>query len=123
MDREQENSKTPKTPKDFAIMIKQTPVVVIKMSASWCGPCKNKKFLEAYYKLKSSYVENKNVKFIELDVDDDADIIEDSKYYNIEVNAVPTFLISKNGSFIRKYEGGGYLNEINECIYNFTFNL
>lgn len=123
MDIKQENSPPPETPKDFAIMIKQTPIVVIKMSASWCGPCKNKKFLEAYYKLKTSYAENKNVRFIELDVDDDSDIIGDSKYYNIEVNAVPTFLISKNGSFIRKFEGGGYLNEINEFIYNNITNL
>lgn len=123
MDIEQENFKTPKTPKDFAIMIKQTPVVVIKMSASWCGPCKNKKFLEAYCKLKETYAENKNVRFIELDVDDDADIIDERKYYDIEVNAVPTFLISKNGSFIRKFEGGGYLNEIDKFIYNNITNL
>lgn len=123
MDIEQENFKTPKTPKDFAIMIKQTPVVVIKMSAYWCGPCKNKKFLEAYSKLKETYAENKNVRFIELDVDDDADIIDERKYYDIEVNAVPTFLISKNGSFIRKFEGGGYLNEIDKFIYNNITNL
>jgi len=126
MDMKQENSKSPKTsktPKDLALMIKQTPIVVIKISASWCGPCKNKQFLETYHKLKSSYSEKQEIKFIELDVDDDADIIGDSKYYNIEVNAVPTFLISKNGSFIRKFEGGGYLNEIDKFIYNYVANL
>jgi thiol-disulfide isomerase/thioredoxin len=122
MDKEQEHFKNPTTPKELAIMIKQTPIVVIKISASWCGPCQNKKFLESYHKLKTSYLQNQNVKFIELDVDNDTDIIEDNKYYNIEVKAVPTFLISKNGSFIRKFEGGGFLNEIDEYIYNAITN-
>lgn len=122
MDKEQEHLKDPKTPKELAIIIKQIPIVVIKMSASWCGPCQNKKFLESYHELKTSYSQNKNVKFIEFDIDNDVDIIEDNKYYNIEVNAVPTFLISKNGSFIRKFEGGGFLNEIDEFIYNAITN-
>ena len=122
MDREPENLENPTTSKELAIIIKQTPIVVIKMSASWCGPCQNKKFLESYHKLKSSYLKNKNVKFIELDVDDDTDIIEDKKYYNIDVKLIPTFLISKNGNFIRKFEGGGFLNEINEFIYNAITN-
>lgn len=118
MDREQKNSEKPTTPKEFATIIKQTPIVVIKMSAGWCGPCNDPKFLESYHKLKLSHSQNKNVKFIEFDVEHDAEIIEDTKYYNIEVNAIPTFLISKNGSFSRKYEGGGYLNEINSFIYD-----
>lgn len=123
MDKESEKLEKPTTSKELAIMIKKTFIVIIKMSASWCGPCQNKKFLESYYKLKSSYSQNRNVKFIELDIEDDVDIIEDTKYYNIEVKAVPTFLISKNGGFIRKFEGGGYLNEIDEFIYNVITNI
>lgn len=122
MDKEQYNLEKPTTPKELAIMIKQTSIVIIKISASWCGPCKNKNFLESYYKLKSLYSKNQLVKFVELDVDDDANIIENNKYYDIDVKAVPTFLVSKNGSFIRKFEGCGYLNEINEFIYNAVTN-
>lgn len=123
MDKEQENLEKPTTSKELATIIKKTSIVIIKISASWCSPCQNKKFLESYYKLKSSYSQNINVKFIELDIEDDVDIIEDTKYYNIDVKAVPTFLISKNGSFIRKFEGGGYLNEIDEFIYNVITNI
>jgi len=129
MDREQEKIEKPLTPltlltpKELAIIIKQTSIVVIKMSASWCSPCQNKIFLESYHKLKLYYSQNKKVKFIELDVDDDLDIIENNKYYDIDVKAIPTFLISKNGSFIRKFEGCGYLNEIDEFIYNNVTNI
>ena len=112
-----ENSK-PNMSIDLAKIIKRIPIVIIKISALWCNSCKNKQFLESYYKLKSLYSNNKEIQFIELDIDDDIDIIDDKKYYNIDITAVPTFLIAKNGYLIRKYEGGGYLNDINEFIYN-----
>jgi thiol-disulfide isomerase/thioredoxin len=102
--------------KELANMIKKNLLVIIKISASWCGPCKNKKFLESYNNLKLSYLDCDNIKFIELDIDDDKEIIEDDKYYDIEIDSVPTFLISKKGSFTRKYIGCGYLNEINEYL-------
>lgn len=105
-------------PKDLFLIIKKTPIVIIKVSASWCGPCKNKIFLESYNKLKSSYSQISEIKFIELDVDDDANILNDTKYYNIDITSIPTFLISKNSVFTRKYIGCVYLNEINEYIYN-----
>jgi thiol-disulfide isomerase/thioredoxin len=102
--------------KELANMIKKNLLVIIKISASWCGPCKNKKFLESYNNLKLSYLDCDNIKFIELDIDEDKEIIEDDKYYDIEIDSVPTFLISKEGSFTRKYIGCGYLNEINEYL-------
>ena len=102
--------------KELANMIKKNLLVIIKISASWCGPCKNKKFLESYNNLKLSYLDCDNIKFIELDIDEDKEIIEDDKYYDIEIDSVPTFLISKKGSFTRKYIGCGYLNEINEYL-------
>jgi hypothetical protein len=44
--------------------IKKHTIVVIKISASWCGPCKNKKFLESYHKLKYIHSNNQDIKFI-----------------------------------------------------------
>ena len=115
------NSNKISSSKDLALIIKQTPIIVIKISASWCGPCKDKKFLESYNNIKTSCFENNKIKFIELDIDDNIEILEDKKYYNIDIEFIPTFLISKNGSFIRKFVGGGYLNEINEFIKDNIF--
>jgi thiol-disulfide isomerase/thioredoxin len=116
MDREEHVKNRINTDKDLAIAIKKHTIVVIKISASWCGPCKNIKFLESYHKLKSIYSNNFNIKFIELDIDEDVHIIESKKYYDIDVNSVPSFLITKNGSFTKKYIGCGYLDDINEYI-------
>jgi thiol-disulfide isomerase/thioredoxin len=121
MDREEREENKISTSKDLALAIKKHVIVVIKISASWCSPCKNKKFLESYQKLKFTYSKVPDIKFIELDIDDDVDIIENKKYYDIDVNSVPTFLITKNGSFTKKYIGGGYLDDINKYIME-TFN-
>ena len=37
-----------RTPEQLAIQIKTNKVVVIKISASWCGPCKNKQFFRHF---------------------------------------------------------------------------
>lgn len=96
----------------LAKLIKENTCVIIKISASWCGPCKNKEFLNNYYSLKDKFINHNNIKFVELDIDENSDIIEDKKYYNIEINSVPTFMISKNGNFTRKYEGTTHINTI-----------
>ena len=116
MEREDFEINKISNPKKLALTIKKHTIVVIKISASWCGPCKNKKFLESYCELKSIHSTNPNIKFIEFDIDDDIDIIDNKKYYDININSVPTFLITKNGSFTKKYSGCGYLNDINEYI-------
>lgn len=134
MDREYCNLEKINTSKDLALIIKKNFLVIIKISASWCGPCKDKIFLESYRNLKSTYemneleleskqkIESKTygIKFVELDVDRDADILDNKKYYDIDVEAVPTFLISKNGAFTRKYEGCGNIDKITEYIENAT---
>jgi thiol-disulfide isomerase/thioredoxin len=116
MDIEESILKKINSPKELAILIKKNYTVIIKISASWCGPCKNKKFLESYHSLKSNYSDISNIKFVELDIDDDSEIIDSKKYYDIDVDSVPTFIIANNGSFTKKYVGGGYLNDINEYL-------
>lgn len=99
-------------PKQLAIIIKKYKNVVIKISASWCGPCKNKKFINDYEQLKSKFLSNPNIIFIELDVDENSKLIESKEYYDIEIESVPTFLISSNGNFSHKFIGAGYLNQM-----------
>jgi thiol-disulfide isomerase/thioredoxin len=100
----------------LAKIIKSYTIVVIKISASWCGPCKNKQFLELYHTLKDNYKQQGNVKFVELDIDEDSNILEDKNYFDISVNSVPTFLISANGNFTRKYSGSNHIESINKYI-------
>lgn len=100
----------------LAKIIKSYTIVVIKISASWCGPCKNKKFLELYHTLKDNYKQHENVKFVELDIDEDSNILEDKNYFDISVNSVPTFLISANGNFTRKYSGSNHIESMNKYI-------
>jgi thiol-disulfide isomerase/thioredoxin len=101
----------------LAKLIKENLCVVIKISASWCGPCKNKHFLELYDKLKDNYNGYDSIKFIELDIDADSDIIENKDYFDISIESVPTFYISKKGSFTKKYEGGTHLDSINKYLF------
>lgn len=96
----------------LAKLIKENTCVIIKISASWCGPCKNKEFLNNYHGLKDKFSSYNNIKFVELDIDENSDMIEDKSYYNIEINSVPTFMIAKNGNFTRKYEGTSHLGFI-----------
>lgn len=116
MQQNDEQEQKISSPRELALAIKKNQIVVMKISASWCGPCKNKNFLESYHNLKYQYVSNPKIKFIEFDIDEDVDILEDKQYYDIDIGSVPTFLLSKNGRFIKKYIGGGYLNEMNEFI-------
>ena len=102
----------------LAKIIKENLCVVIKISASWCGPCKNKQFLDLYCKLKNNYSSLDNIKFINLDIDDDSNILEDKNYFDIEIKSVPTFLISKKGTFIKKYEGCNHLESINKILFD-----
>ena len=124
MDRENEKKLNNKvdSAKELARLIKDNTCVVIKISASWCGPCKNENFLNNYNKLKKNHAGVSTVKFVELDIDNDSDIIDDKKYYDIEVSSVPTFLISKNSSFTKKYEGTEYLQTINKYLHDSTQN-
>lgn len=103
---------TIETSKDLALAIKSNTVVVIKFSARWCGPCKDKMFLSKYSELKKAFDSVPNIKFVELDIDADADIIESKEYYDIEIDSVPTFMLASNGNFTNKWSGANCLDQI-----------
>ena len=101
--------------KKLAKYIQNNKIVIMKISATWCGPCKNKVFLESYNNLKKKF-NKKNIKFIEIDLDNDSELIENKDFYDIEIKSVPTFLISKDSSFTRKFMGINNLELIDEYI-------
>jgi thiol-disulfide isomerase/thioredoxin len=104
------------SPKDLARLIKKTKLVVIKFSASWCGPCKSKSFLDSYNSLKLKYKTIPDVDFVEFDIDKNSNIIDDSEFYNISIDSVPSLMITRNGNFTKKYEGTGCINNIDEYL-------
>ena len=93
--------------------IVENEIIVLKFSASWCKPCQNKKFKNNFIELKKR---QKNVRFIEFDIDKDESIINDKNYYDISVNSVPYFLLGYNKNFIKEYSGTNSLEEIENDI-------
>jgi len=104
-------------PKDMAILIKNTKCVIIKFSASWCGPCQNEQFKHNYEQLKiGSQKYNDFIQFIELDVDDHDDIVSSTKYYDFKISSIPHFKFCFDGNIIKEYNGIHCLEDILENI-------
>lgn len=74
--------------------------LVIKAEASWCGPCKAVK--PKYQKMAETY---QNTVFVTFDVDVAEDIAEE-----LQIGAMPTFVVVKNKKILRKVEGTDLLS-------------
>ncbi len=113
----------PKTPKELFSIINETQCLVLKFSASWCGPCKNKTFLETYHNLKKQYATNPDVKFIEFDVDDDETLLSEKILYNFSIRSIPTIKIFHKGKQLNEYKGAGNLNKVEADIKTILSHL
>ena len=107
---------TPNTPQELATIMNDTHCLVLKISASWCGPCKNETFLKAYHDLKDNYSTNSNVRFIEFDVDDDELVINERELYNLNITSVPTIKVFHKEKLLNQYSGAGNLNKVESDI-------
>lgn len=95
----------PTTPKELVEFLKNTKCIVLKFSASWCGPCKNKTFLQNYHDLKHEFEKNQDVLFFEFDVDDNEDLVNEKKKYDFNIQAVPTIKIFHFSKQMNEYKG------------------
>ncbi len=102
-------------PKDLAAFIKANKCVVLKFSASWCGPCKNPEFLRKYRNLKYTYTSDL-IKFCEFDIDVDSTIVNDTEYYQFDIKSIPHFKICYDGNIVTDFTGGGHLDDIKEIL-------
>lgn len=101
----------PTTSAELTEILKYTHCVVLKFSASWCGPCKNKDFLETYHHLKDEFKSNLNVLFLELDVDQHETLIE-----NFNISAVPTIKVFTFNKEISEYKGTDILGKVKNDV-------
>ena len=83
---------------DLKIYLENTDyeTTIIKLTASWCGPCK--KIAPYVQKLNQAYCEKYNFEYIEIDVDDALDLYAFFKKMKM-ANGVPTFLAFKKKLF------------------------
>jgi thioredoxin 1 len=86
---------------------KSKGLVVVKASASWCGPCRTMEPL-----VKSVAEKHKDVLFLSLDIDDGKELAE-----KLNISAVPTFLFVKGGQV--KYTQQGATQKLEELIVKY----
>ena len=93
--------------------------VVVKFSAKWCGPCKNKEFLNEYNTILKKYSFDSNFKFISIDVDENDDICKNERF---EVKNIPHIKVFLGGENIKEITGinlktlSEVLDKVNEKI-------
>ena len=87
------------------VLDQKTPVFV-DFYADWCGPCKVTSPL-----IDEISEENKDMKFVKIDVDQNADLA--SQY---SIFSIPTFIIFKEGKVVNQFVGAmgkeAFLEEI-----------
>lgn len=113
----------PKTPEEIVSIMNDTQCLVLKFSASWCGPCKSETFLKQYHDLKDSYSTNSNVRFIEFDIDDDELVINEKELYDFNITCVPTIKIFHKEKQFNQYLGAGNLEKVDSDIKTILSHL
>ena len=74
---------------DFKHYILNKSFVVVKISATWCGPCKR---ATPYFNEGFLNLSNNNVNLVLIDADEGADICS-----SLKVKSVPMYMFYKNG--------------------------
>lgn len=96
---------TSSSPVIFKALTSSGPVVV-DFFATWCGPCKA--VAPVVGKLSETYP---NVRFIQVDVDKVRSVAQE-----MQVRAMPTFVLFKDGQALEKRVVGGNMKELEEGI-------
>lgn len=99
-------------------MNKNKVTKIIKLSATWCQPCKNYKI--TFDKVKEME-EFKNIEFQEIDIENDE--TSDEIVEKFQIKSVPTtLLLDKNDEIIYKIMGNvpqiDLINTINRALNN-----
>ena len=84
-----------KTRSELKAYIKTKDVVIVKVSANWCGPCKL--MAPIFKELADEYPA---IKFVKVDTDLHEDTVEQ---FNIQ--GLPLFVVIKEGSVVASHSG------------------
>lgn len=90
-------------------VLKSKPTIVIKVSASWCGPCKAYKPIFENFALKT---ENDEIGFAEADADEADQFVSEYR-----IKGVPATLIFKSGELVSKTVGNIDEAKLNELLH------
>jgi len=84
----------------FRSVLQNHEIVVVKFTASWCGPCKSIEpfFVSMYQKCYERMKEK--VFFVKVDVDDLDEIAQENK-----ISMMPTFIVFQKGKNIASMSG------------------
>jgi thioredoxin len=93
---------------DFNAQTLSAPTVIIDFGAEWCPPCrKMEPILEAYMKDKSDKV----VKLVKMDGGSETELMK-----TLKVEALPTFILYKNGQEVKRLQGVMTLSELEKWV-------
>ncbi|GFF42081.1 thioredoxin [Aspergillus udagawae] len=98
-------TKNTQSPVIYKALTSSGPVVV-DFFATWCGPCKA--IAPIVGKLSETYP---NVRFIQVDVDKVRSVAQE-----MNIRAMPTFVLYKDGQPLEKRVVGGNVRELEEMI-------
>jgi thioredoxin-like negative regulator of GroEL len=109
-------SSIPESPANLIKFLKKNKCTIIKCSANWCVPCKNKDFLAKYHELENLYTGNTNVTFFNLDVDVHEELVNEKKLYDFNIKVVPTIKIFHHDKLVNEYKGIPKMSDIKKDI-------
>ena len=100
-----------KSMESFSQLIQSSQPVLVDFFAHWCGPCKA---MEPVVK-EVARATNGKARVVKVDIDKQQQIAQ-----QFNVNAVPTFMIFKNGNAIWRHPGmidkNSLLNMLNQSV-------
>jgi hypothetical protein len=111
--------KVPQTPENLFELLNTDTYYLMKFSTSWCKPCKDERFLTNYSNMKNKLVGYPLVKFMELVIDKEHELVaEDTQFYNFDISSIPCLILFHRGRELARWCGTGCLDEIEEYIRN-----
>jgi thioredoxin 1 len=104
----------PLTMQNIQSVVAQSPLLVVKFWAPWCGPCKM--FAPIFERVAASMP---GVAFGQVNIDEERPMINYLRQQGVNVAGVPTLLILKNGAVVHHKAGVPAAQDLLALIQSF----